>query len=117
MVTAAAAEKRFYLKASLLFYLAWILVFETVGKYAATLPTRDLTLGLDKMIPVAAVFVWPYELCYLFPFLPLQWGRKRKNARTSTVIQRRCALGPGRATIVCRACAGRARRANHPPES
>ena len=71
MVTAAAAEKRFYLKTSLLFYLAWILVFETVGKFAATLPTRDLTLGLDRMIPVATVFVWPYELCYLFPFLPL----------------------------------------------
>jgi membrane-associated phospholipid phosphatase len=70
MVTTAAAEKRFYLKASLLFYLAWILVFEAVGKYAATLPTRDLTLGFDRLIPVAAVFVWPYELCYLFPFLP-----------------------------------------------
>jgi len=71
MVTTAAAEKRFYFKTSLLFYLTWILVFETVGKYAATLPTRDLTLGLDRSIPVAAVFVWPYVLCYLFPFLPL----------------------------------------------
>lgn len=71
MVTIAAAERRFYFKTSLLFYLAWILVFEAVGKLAATLPTRDLTLGLDRMIPVAAFFVWPYELCYLFPFLPL----------------------------------------------
>lgn len=71
MVTTAAAERRFYFKTCLLFYLAWILVFEAVGKFAATLPTRDLTLGLDRMIPVAAVFVWPYELCYLFPFLPL----------------------------------------------
>jgi membrane-associated phospholipid phosphatase len=71
MVTAAEAEKRFYLKATLLFYLAWILVFLTVGKCASTLPTHDLTLRLDRMIPVAAVFVWPYELCYIFPFLPL----------------------------------------------
>lgn len=71
MVTAAAAEKRFYLKTSLLFYLAWVLVFEMVGNYAATLPTHDLTLGLDRMIPVAAVFVWPYALCYIFPFVPL----------------------------------------------
>ena len=71
MVTAAAAERRFYLKTSLLFYAVWILVFQTVGQCATTLPTRDLTLGLDRMIPVASVFIWPYVLCYLFPFLPV----------------------------------------------
>ena len=71
MVTTPVPEKRFYLKTCLVFYAIWILVFETVGKLAATLPTRDLTLGLDQMIPVSAVFVWPYELCYVFPFLPL----------------------------------------------
>lgn len=71
MVKAAAAERRFYFKASLIFYLAWIAVFQMVGECAETLPTRDLTLGLDRMIPVAAVFIWPYVLCYIFPFLPL----------------------------------------------
>jgi membrane-associated phospholipid phosphatase len=71
MVTAVASEKRFYFKTSLIFYLAWILVFQLVGKQAETLPTRDLTLGLDRMIPVVAVFIWPYVLCYFFPFLPL----------------------------------------------
>jgi len=82
MVTAAAAEKRFYLKTSLLFYLAWILVFEMVGKAAATLPTRDLTLGLDRMIPVAAVFVCPTSsaisflscLCFCSRTAPVQPG-------------------------------------------
>lgn len=64
-------ERRFYLKASLVVYAAWILVFECVGRYAATLPTRDVTLGLDKAIPFAAGFIWPYEICYIFPFLPL----------------------------------------------
>lgn len=64
-------ERLFYLKASLVVYTAWILVFECVGRYAATLPTRDVTLGLDRAIPFVAAFIWPYELCYIFPFLPL----------------------------------------------
>ncbi len=65
------AERWFYLKASLVVYAAWILAFECVGRYAATLPTRDVTLGLDGAIPFVAAFIWPYELCYIFPFLPL----------------------------------------------
>lgn len=64
-------ERRFYLKASLVVYAAWILVFECVGRYAAALPTRDVTIGLDRAIPFASAFIWPYELCYIFPFLPL----------------------------------------------
>jgi len=71
MVTAAAADRRFYFKTSLIFYIVWVCVFQMVGKSAQTLPTRDLTLGLDRMIPVSSVFIWPYVLCYLFPFLPL----------------------------------------------
>jgi membrane-associated phospholipid phosphatase len=59
------------LKASLIVYAAWILVFELIGRYAAGLPTRDVTIGLDRAIPFAAAFIWPYELCYVFPFLPL----------------------------------------------
>jgi len=64
-------ERRFYIKASLLAYLAWIIVFEAVGFYAVTLPTRDVTLPLDRHIPLISGFIWPYLLCYIFPFLPL----------------------------------------------
>lgn len=71
MVEDAAQNRKFYIKASLLFYLSWIVTFEAVGKYAATLPTRDLTLPLDRLIPLMPLFIWPYELCYVFPFLPL----------------------------------------------
>jgi len=64
-------ERRYFLKVSLLAYLAWIIVFEAVGFYAATLPTRDVTLPLDRRIPLVPGFIWPYLMCYIFPFLPL----------------------------------------------
>lgn len=64
-------ERRFYIKASFLAYLIWIIVFEAVGFYAVTLPTRDVTLSLDRHIPLLSGFIWPYLLCYVFPFLPL----------------------------------------------
>jgi membrane-associated phospholipid phosphatase len=64
-------ERRYYFKVSLLAYLVWIIVFEAVGLYAATLPTRDVTLPLDRRIPLIPEFIWPYLLCYVFPFLPL----------------------------------------------
>ncbi len=60
-----------YLRVSLLAYVVWIIVFEAVGYYAATLPTRDLSLPLDRQIPLIPAFIWPYLLCYIFPFLPL----------------------------------------------
>ena len=65
------ADRLFYLKASLIVYAAWILVFELIGRYAASLPTRDVTIGLDRALPFVSAFIWPYELCYVFPFLPL----------------------------------------------
>ncbi|OGD22102.1 MAG: hypothetical protein A2W03_10725 [Candidatus Aminicenantes bacterium RBG_16_63_16] len=64
-------ERLYYLRVSLLVYLVWIVVFEAVGSYAATLPTTDLTLPVDRQIPLISWFIWPYLLCYLFPFLPL----------------------------------------------
>jgi membrane-associated phospholipid phosphatase len=65
------AERRFYIKASLLVYLAYALLFEAVGYYAVTLPARDLSLPFDRNLPVIPSFIWPYLLCYVFPFLPL----------------------------------------------
>ncbi len=53
-------ERLFYLKASLVVYAVWILVFECVGRYAATLPTRDVTLGLDRAIPFDPCWVILY---------------------------------------------------------
>ncbi len=64
-------ERLHYLKVSLLIYLAWIILFEAVGYYAVTLPTRDVSLPLDRLIPLVSAFIWPYLLCYAFPFLPL----------------------------------------------
>jgi membrane-associated phospholipid phosphatase len=67
----ASDERLFFLKATLLLYAAWVLVFELVGRVAAALPTVDLTLPLDRRIPFIALFIWPYVLCYAYPFLPL----------------------------------------------
>jgi membrane-associated phospholipid phosphatase len=64
-------ERKYYLKVSLICYLIWIVLFEAVGHYAATMPTRDLTTFIDRQIPLIPEFVWPYELCYVFPFLLL----------------------------------------------
>jgi membrane-associated phospholipid phosphatase len=75
-------ERLHYLKISLLAYLVWIIVFEAVGFYAVTLPAKDVTLPLDRHIPLLSWFIWPYLLCYLFPFLPLivvkDWHRFNK---------------------------------------
>jgi len=64
------SERLFYLKATLLLYVAWIAVFELVGNVAKTLPTRDLSLPVDRAIPFVAGFIWPYLLTHLWPFLP-----------------------------------------------
>jgi membrane-associated phospholipid phosphatase len=68
-------ERRFYLWAFPAAYVAWILAFEAVGWYAATLPTHDLSTPIDRAIPLVPGAVWVYELCYLFPFLPLALAR------------------------------------------
>jgi hypothetical protein len=52
-------------------YGLWSAAFEMVGRYAATLHTADLTSALDRATPLVPAFVWPYEACYLVPFLSL----------------------------------------------
>ena len=64
-------EREFYIIVSLLVFLVWLILFELVGRYAAKLPTHDITSFIDKQIPLVPQFIWPYMLCYIFPFLPL----------------------------------------------
>lgn len=64
-------ERKFYLKIILGVYFIWFIFFEAVGQYASILPTRDFTSYMDRQIPFIPEFVWPYVLCYVFPFLPL----------------------------------------------
>ena len=64
-------EQKFYLKIILGVYFIWFIFFEAVGRYASVLPTRDFTSYVDRQIPFIPEFVWPYVLCYVFPFLPL----------------------------------------------
>lgn len=66
---AANSERGFFIKWGLILYLLWILAFEALGRYAAGLPTHDLTNPLDRQIPLIPIFIWPYVFCYLFPFL------------------------------------------------
>lgn len=63
-------KRNFYLKVSLFVYFIWLIVFEAVGWYAAILPTYDFTSSIDRQIPLIPEFIWPYVLCYIFPFLP-----------------------------------------------
>lgn len=65
-----ASERVFYLKATLILYVVWFAFFELVGNVAKTLPTRDLSLPIDRHIPFVAVFIWPYLLTHVWPFLP-----------------------------------------------
>jgi membrane-associated phospholipid phosphatase len=60
-----------YLGILLVAYAIWFVSFMAVGRFAATLPTRDLTSALDRAIPLMPSFVWPYELCYALPVLAL----------------------------------------------
>ncbi len=63
-------ERAFFIKQGLFLYLLWILAYEILGRYAATLLTHDLTCSLDHRIPLIPIFVWPYTFCYIFVFLP-----------------------------------------------
>jgi membrane-associated phospholipid phosphatase len=60
-----------YVKIALSFYAIWVVVFILEGLYAQTLPVTDLTIRLDKEIPVVPGFVWIYMSCYLFPLITL----------------------------------------------
>ena len=54
-----------------------------MGWYAVKLPTHDITSLIDKQIPLIPQFIWPYMLCYIFPFLPLlvveDWHRLNRT--------------------------------------
>ncbi|MFQ5769266.1 MAG: phosphatase PAP2 family protein [bacterium] len=64
-------DRKYYFKISLIFYAIWIVSFQIVGRYAATLNTHDPTMAIDQMIPLLPDFIWFYELCYIFPLFPL----------------------------------------------
>jgi len=70
-MTEISRSRRYYAKALGIFYVAWAVSFEVVGRYAATLPTSDLTSNWDRAIPFVSAFVWPYEACYVLPFVAL----------------------------------------------
>jgi hypothetical protein len=55
----------------LLGYAVWMVGFQLVGRYAATLQTRDLSTAWDRAIPLVPAFVWPYEACYALPLVAL----------------------------------------------
>jgi membrane-associated phospholipid phosphatase len=65
------SPRKYYIKLFLISYIIWIILFQIVGRYAATLETYDPTIFLDHMIPVSPNFIWFYEFCYFFPFLLL----------------------------------------------
>jgi hypothetical protein len=60
-----------YAKVLAMIYVGWFGAFEIVGRYAATLPTADLTSAWDRAVPLVPAFVWPYEACYALPILLL----------------------------------------------
>lgn len=84
MDPASRGERAFYVRALALGYAAWLLAFYGVAFLASTLPSHDLTCDLDRRIPFVPAFVWPYELCYVFPFALLVLPRD--HHRTNRAI-------------------------------
>lgn len=75
--------RKHYFKVFLLASLAWLAAYEAVGHLAARLQTIDLTMTVDRMIPLVPGFVWIYAFCYIFPFVPVlvtrDWHRFNKG--------------------------------------
>jgi hypothetical protein len=69
--TARGGARWHFTKVLFVTYALWIAAFETVGRYAATLHTVDLTTAWDRAIPLVPAFVWPYEVCYAVPLFAL----------------------------------------------
>ena len=67
----SSGSRRWFGLRFLAVYAIWIACFQAVGRFAATLPTSDLTSAVDRAIPFEPGWVWAYELCYVLPFLPL----------------------------------------------
>ena len=70
-MTAEARSRLRHAAVLVVTYAIWLASFEAVGRYASTLPTRDLTSAWDRAVPLVPAFVWPYEICYGLPFLAL----------------------------------------------
>jgi len=62
-------EQKFYIRVIPFVYFIWVLAFVTVGSYASTLPTHDLTTILDRQMPFIPEFLWIYVSCYVLPLL------------------------------------------------
>jgi hypothetical protein len=69
--TERTRARRYFAKVHFVTYALWIVAFEAVGRYAATLHTVDLTTAWDRAIPLVPAFIWPYEACYVVPLLAL----------------------------------------------
>lgn len=49
-------------------YAAWLVLYRSVGSFASTLETVDLSTPIDQMLPVWPHWVWIYDFCFLIPF-------------------------------------------------
>ncbi len=66
-------------------YAVWFLLYQLIGRYAATLPTHDLATRVDRAVPFVPEAVWVYEACYALPFLPVLVVRDRHRLRVALV--------------------------------
>ncbi|HET9929694.1 MAG TPA: phosphatase PAP2 family protein [Polyangiaceae bacterium] len=74
-----------YFAWTLLAYALWAGCFELVGNVAARLPTHDLRTSWDSRIPLVPAAIWPYEACYLLPFVIPLVARDAQRVRVGLV--------------------------------
>lgn len=65
------SERKYYVRVFFVATLVWLAAYELVGHAAARLATIDLTMAVDRHIPLMPHFVWIYALCYIYPLIPL----------------------------------------------
>lgn len=70
-MTELGRRRWFYFKVLFIAHVIWFVTFELVAWAASFLPAHDLVTDLDRWIPLTPVFVWPYEFCYVVPFLSI----------------------------------------------
>jgi membrane-associated phospholipid phosphatase len=78
-------DRRYFLRVTLLLYGVWFVSFQSVGRYAQSLPTHDLTTWVDRTIPLIPAFVWPYEFTYVFPLVPVFLVQDRRRFHRGVV--------------------------------
>jgi membrane-associated phospholipid phosphatase len=66
-----AAQIRHRLQICLPVYAIWVLTYESVGRYASTLPGVDVTTALDERIPFRPGWIWIYLFTYIVPLVAL----------------------------------------------